>query len=101
MKIFADGEDYTGGEKVLEFVAGDGIGVTRCLNYSIINDNIPEDTKDFRVSVSTDDADILLVEGGQVRVFIIDDDGKWLVYGLKYLWKSNNGQLQLLPRMIM
>ena len=75
--FYADGEDYLRGADVilLEFIAGDGVGVTRCVNYSIINDNTTEGTEDFFVSVSTDDADRLMIEDGEVRIFISDDDG--------------------------
>lgn len=62
------------------FRAGAKVGDTTCINYSIINDNTPEGLEDFRVAVSTDDGERLTIQdnGGRVRVFITDDDGKLL-----------------------
>ena len=80
--LFTDGEDYTGGTKELVFEAGDGVGVIRCVSYSIIDDSVSEGTEDFLVATSTDDTDRLVIEEGRVRVFITDDDdeGKYLIY---------------------
>ena len=69
-----------GGETELEFVAGDGVGATRCVSYPIINDNIPEGTEDFRVAISTDDADRLVIDDGRVRIFITDEGGKPIIH---------------------
>ena len=60
------------------------IGATRCGNYSIINDNIPEGTEDFRVSLLTEDTDRLDFVEGHVRIFIIDDDGTAIILSINH-----------------
>lgn len=62
---------------MLTFRAGAEVGDVICVNYSIINDDIPEGLEDFRVTVSSNDGDRLRIdESGVVRVTITDDDGK-------------------------
>lgn len=76
----AVGMDYDNTQDMvpLSFLAGDGVGDVRCVNYTIINDNISEPDEIFIVSLGTDDVDRLMIESsrGEVRIRIIDDDGK-------------------------
>ena len=75
--FFAAALDYKKVERELVFTAGADVNDSTCVNYSIIDDGIPEEMEDFHVIVSTDDGDRLRIQDtGVVLVNIIDDDGK-------------------------
>lgn len=77
--------DYEDVKKELIFTAGEGVDNITCVNYAIINDNISEGIEDFRVTASTDDLDRLKIKSpNEVRVDIIDDDGKCSPHTLEH-----------------
>ena len=48
-----------------------------CYNQSVVNDNIPEDTESFILSI-VDNPDITIGDPGTTQINIVDDDGREL-----------------------
>ena len=48
-----------------------------CYNQSVVNDNVPEDTESFNVSI-VDNPDITIGDPGTTQINIVDDDGREL-----------------------
>ena len=49
-----------------------------CYNQSVVNDNAPEDTESFNVSI-VDNPDITIGDPGTTQINLADDDGRELL----------------------
>ena len=50
-----------------------------CYNQSVVNDNVPEDTGSFNVSI-VDNCDITISDPGTTQINIVDDDERELFF---------------------
>lgn len=82
-----DGDDFIGGEQAIVFSAGD-LTTRKCINYTIIDNNVPEVIEDFLILLSSPVQAVIFQPADTIRVLINDEDRKWLqqLYGNVFLF---------------
>lgn len=74
--MLLDGEDFIGGEQAIVFSAGD-LTTRKCINYTIIDDDVPEVVEDFLILLSSPVQEVTFQSADTIRVLINDEDRKW------------------------
>ena len=68
--------DYISVSSAEVFTAGSTDNTTRCVDITIIDNNVLEGDKTFTVALTTADPDVMLLSAGETVVTITDNDGK-------------------------
>lgn len=66
-------DDYIPTSESMEFPVGSATGEMKCLNVSIIDDDVLEDTEAFLVVMNTSDPNVMIATN--ITVLISDNDG--------------------------
>ena len=78
----APGSDYTPQDINLQFPPGD---TSKTVDIKILNDLVIEGTETFRVTITSDDAQVKILEPQSITVTIIDTDGRLFMKSKLYL----------------
>ena len=73
--MLLDGDDFIGGEQAIIFSAGN-LTTRKCINYTIIDNNVPEIMEDFLIVLSSPVQEVIFQPSDTIRVLINDEDRK-------------------------
>lgn len=73
LSLALPGNDYLTTSASLEFPVGSATGDIQCVNITIVDDDVSEDTEEFMVVLSTLDSNVKI--GDNLTIKIADNDG--------------------------